>query len=64
MCPPWRDRCDDLDERWAEPLIGRELLPGFDHEADAATAATLVLALMAAPRPEDSSSQASGRAQP
>ena len=40
-------------DRWAEQLVSRELLPGFDHEINALDAALLLAAVVAAPRPED-----------
>ena len=38
---------------WAERLVDRELLPGLDSEVTALDAALLLMAVVAAPRPED-----------
>ena len=40
-------------DRWAEQLVSREFLPGLDREVYALDAALLLMAVVAAPRPED-----------
>ncbi len=40
-------------DRWAEQLVSRELLPSLDREVYALDAALLLMAVVAAPRPED-----------
>ncbi len=49
-------------DRWAEQLVRRELLPGFDHEVNALDAALLLMAVVAAPRPADAPEVARKRA--